>query len=281
MDRFALTRLRVGFVVFGALLLLPLYGVLQEMDARLEDQRRLRHQIVAERIFDEMERELTTLLEVERSRPSAAYDATQTRVSSWSPFVVGYFTRDSQGLRMPARGQLSATRSMRVEQAVAQVWAPSLSPAPAPAPLPLTESQEAEDQREEAEPVKALGRVGGGERQLRPARRRLPSAASRSRSGAGTGAGKAGLQTDGAAVQALAEAQSMDDGEPAEAVGVAKDLESEALDVDEEPTPATTKRPLPKQESVLRQLNRGAAERQQEKKKARSRAAEPDPLQGF
>ena len=53
------------------------------------------------------------------------------------------------------------------------------------------------------------------------------------------------------------------------------------LDVDEEPTPATTKRPLPKQESVLRQLNRGAAERQQEKKKARSRAAEPDPLQGF
>ena len=56
MDNAALKRLRLGFVLLGVLLLAPLYFVLRTTEARLEAQRRLRHEIVAARIFDEMDR---------------------------------------------------------------------------------------------------------------------------------------------------------------------------------------------------------------------------------
>lgn len=113
-----LARLRLGFVMLGALLLLPLFLLLREAEARFEFQRRLRHEIVAERVFDEMERELTALLEHERARPSSAYDNPKTQVDRWSPFVVGYFRYDRQRLHLPAASQLSAERKARVVAAV-------------------------------------------------------------------------------------------------------------------------------------------------------------------
>lgn len=129
MDRRALTRLRIGFILVGGLLLLPLWLLLREAEARFEEQRRLRHEIVAERIFDEMERELTALLQTERARPSGAYDAPRTRVTAWSPFVVGYFTRDPDGVHLPARSQLGPERAGRVRQAVQGVFARKHGPA--------------------------------------------------------------------------------------------------------------------------------------------------------
>ncbi|MET0385850.1 MAG: hypothetical protein ABW321_07820 [Polyangiales bacterium] len=113
-----LTRLRLAFVVLAAALLVPLALLLRSVESRLEAQRRLRHEIVAERVFDEMERELTQLLLREGERPSAAYDATETRVASWAPFVVGYFTRDDDQLRVIAAEQLTAARVARVARAV-------------------------------------------------------------------------------------------------------------------------------------------------------------------
>jgi hypothetical protein len=114
----SLTRLRIAFVLLGAALLAPLFFLLRSMESRLEAQRKLRHEIVAERIFDEMERELTSLLTREGERPSDAYDATETRIASWAPFVVGYFTADASGLRVIARDQLGQARAERVERAV-------------------------------------------------------------------------------------------------------------------------------------------------------------------
>ena len=124
----ALNRLRLGFVLLGALLLSPLLFVLRAAEDRLEEQRKLRHEIVAERIFDEMERELSTLLANEASRSSSAYDARDTQVGSWSPFVVGYFTSDGQRTHLVAAEQLTAARSARVSQAVAALWQSSDRP---------------------------------------------------------------------------------------------------------------------------------------------------------
>ena len=115
MDRRALTRLRLAFLLLGAALLVPLGLLLRSVDARLEAQRRLRHELVAERIFDEMEGELTALLAREDARPSAAYAATSTRVENWAPFVVGYFTRDARGVQIVAKPQLEAARVNRLE----------------------------------------------------------------------------------------------------------------------------------------------------------------------
>jgi hypothetical protein len=156
LDNAALKRLRLGFVLLGALLLLPLGFVLRAAEARLEAQRRLRHEIVAERIFDEMEHELGSLLANEQRRPSSAYDAENTRVSSWSPFVVGYFAGGRGGTRLLAADQLGSARAERVAGALRALWrsdqAPELARHSAP---PMLQRQADAENRLSTEP--ALG----------------------------------------------------------------------------------------------------------------------------
>ena len=94
----ALNRLRLAFSGIGALLLLPLALLAHSVNERLEAQRRLRHEVVAERIFDELERELTAVLSREFARPSSAYDAASIDPGVPSPYVIGYFT-SSEGRR--------------------------------------------------------------------------------------------------------------------------------------------------------------------------------------
>ena len=112
-----LTRLRLGFAVLGALLLGPLGLLWSTANQRLETQRRLRHEVVGERIFDELERELTDLLDRESRRPSAAYDGT-TRPDSWAPFVVGYFTVKQGEAHVVASTDLPEERRQRMEWAI-------------------------------------------------------------------------------------------------------------------------------------------------------------------
>ncbi|HEY2733385.1 MAG TPA: hypothetical protein VGI70_05345 [Polyangiales bacterium] len=223
----SLTRLRIAFVLLGAALLAPLFFLLRSMESRLETQRKLRHEIVAERIFDEMERELTSLLAREGERPSDAYDATETRTETWAPFVVGYFTRDSDRLRVIARDQLTDVRSARVERAVEQLPKP-----PVPEVEAVPSASGSMRPHAAAQPERARDRAPSASRATPP-----PSAAA----------------TD--------------------ALG---DIESAA------PLPAKTP-----PEAVLRQLNRGADERDQTQRKVRK--AEPveqqrsdldDPLSG-
>jgi hypothetical protein len=75
--------------------------------------------VVAERIFDELERELTLLLESESHRPSSAY-AQDTSISAWAPFIVGYFTADSSGTRYVAEDQLEVGRRARLDRALGE-----------------------------------------------------------------------------------------------------------------------------------------------------------------
>jgi hypothetical protein len=112
-----LTRLRLWFVALGVLLLTPLGFLLDAVDERIEAQRRLRHEVVAERIFDELERELTALIDAESARPSVAYDE-PTQVEAWAPYVVGYFKLGVDGVELLARDQLGAARSARLTAAL-------------------------------------------------------------------------------------------------------------------------------------------------------------------
>jgi hypothetical protein len=149
-----LTRLRLWFVALGVLLLTPLGFLLDAVDNRVEAQRRLRHEVVAERIFDELERELTALIDAESARPSAAYDE-PTRVEAWAPYVVGYFKLGADGLELAARDQLGAARSARLTAALgtladAKGQPPEPSEALGAASLPTTMPLEAPAPRQKA-----------------------------------------------------------------------------------------------------------------------------------
>jgi hypothetical protein len=182
--------LRIAFVLLAAALLLPLALLLRSVDSRLEAQRRLRHELVAERIFDEMEGELTALLAREDARPSDAYVGSSTRVENWAPFVVGYFTRDERGVQILAKPQLAPERLHRLEAALKATGAArtdgqaDTASAPAAAPSRADNAREMLEQRRqqseaseaanraaelmpsdahfEVEPIKAAGRVKAG-----------------------------------------------------------------------------------------------------------------------
>jgi len=132
-DGRTLTRMRLAFVALGVALLLPLALLVRSASARLEEQRKLKHEVVAERIFDEMERELVALLERERARSSDAYAATNTRPETWAPFVVGYFVHDAAGARVTAGELLTDEREQSVAAAAQLAWGKSVSANRAPA----------------------------------------------------------------------------------------------------------------------------------------------------
>ena len=115
-----LTKLRWAFVALGAGLLLAIGLLLNLALSRLDDQRALRHRMVAERVFDEVEREISSLLQHEAERPSAAYEPLDTDPARWSTFVLGYYRRDPQ-MQVIAEAKLAPERRARVRGAVAQV----------------------------------------------------------------------------------------------------------------------------------------------------------------
>src|SRR5512138_153681 len=104
-----LSLLRLTFVGLGALLLAPLGVLKHAVDMRIARQTKLRHEVVAERIFDEFERELTRVIERESARPSSAYDS-PTDPSSWAPFIVGYFVNEAGTRRLVTRDDLDRNR---------------------------------------------------------------------------------------------------------------------------------------------------------------------------
>jgi signal transduction histidine kinase len=112
-----LARLRLAFIALGSALLLSVAGLLQSAMSSLEQQRFLRHRMIAERVFDEAEREIGNLLQHEAERPSAAYDTVDTDPMRWGRFIVGYYRRDPE-LRLIAEADLDPARTARVRAAV-------------------------------------------------------------------------------------------------------------------------------------------------------------------
>ncbi|MEO8183611.1 MAG: hypothetical protein ABI895_32670 [Deltaproteobacteria bacterium] len=113
----------MAFLALAAVLLTPLGFLFLAIEGRVEAQRRLRHEVVAERIFDELERELTAVLAAESARPSSAYDE-PTRSEAWAPFVVGYFKIGAAGVELLARSQLDSERMARLTAALGALSEP-------------------------------------------------------------------------------------------------------------------------------------------------------------
>ena len=118
LKRSPLATLRLSFTGLGVALLLAVFGLLSSALARLSEQRSLRQQMVAERVFDEAEREISGLLQHEAERDGSAYDAEDSDPQRWSSFVVGYYRRDPE-LHLIAEDRIGAARSMRVRTAIA------------------------------------------------------------------------------------------------------------------------------------------------------------------
>jgi hypothetical protein len=113
----ALTRLRLAFLALGVLVLGPLSWLLASVEARLDAQRRLRHEVVADRIFDELERELTSVLAQSSQQPHLL-SGRAPPVGSWPPFVVGYIKRDSGGNQFFTRAAGDPSGVERLQLAV-------------------------------------------------------------------------------------------------------------------------------------------------------------------
>lgn len=104
-------RLRWGFLLFLALLAIPLGLLVREALATAAEERARAHRSAAQRLVDELERELTTWLETEEARPYGHYRylylpegaESQAMVASplaeppSEPFVLGYFQLEPGG----------------------------------------------------------------------------------------------------------------------------------------------------------------------------------------
>jgi signal transduction histidine kinase len=159
-------RLRLLFVAFAVALLAPLGFLVHRALDSVALERAMRHQAVAERIFDEMERELSRLLDVEEERPFESWGA---RVSEF-PFVVGYFQLDpGRRVRVLSVRPELPNASADVERLAAGHWraAPPGTEVPHAAgaqrpgtTLELEEGKRLDRGAARLEPLQAAGRAG-------------------------------------------------------------------------------------------------------------------------
>ena len=105
-----MTRVRIALLVLAVAVALPVAALVVRALDSLEAERQMRHQAVADRTFDEMERALSVWLEREESRPFSDYrfytakpatDGTATRSPLSRPpeegHVIGAFQVDPDG----------------------------------------------------------------------------------------------------------------------------------------------------------------------------------------
>src|SRR5215831_15910179 len=99
-------RLRILFLVVAVVLLVPMCLLVRRAVQSVELERRTRHQAVAERIFDEMERSLSDLIAREEQRGFAEYGNAPAPPGEKGqaladapglPYIVGHFQIDPGG----------------------------------------------------------------------------------------------------------------------------------------------------------------------------------------
>ncbi len=107
-------RIRIVFILLALVLLVALAAVVDKALDSVEAERGMRHRVLADRIIDEMERELSAWLRQEEDRPFAQYryffvpEGSTTKLVNLSrsplsrpprePFIVCYFQVDPDGL---------------------------------------------------------------------------------------------------------------------------------------------------------------------------------------
>lgn len=141
------TFLGLGFVLIGTVL-----GLTYAMHKRLAAAERDREEMVALRVFDELEREINAFLETENQR-GPYQSLAQTNPELWAPFVVGYFKLGAEEELVAADGATSENRRRMIwsleklrdnlGQPAPNVPVQVHTPAPpsVPAPATMTESK--------------------------------------------------------------------------------------------------------------------------------------------
>src|SRR5262245_20966720 len=113
-------RFRFVFLLCVIALLVPLGLLVERALHSVAIERQMRHQTLAERVFDEMERGLSRLLEREEQRPVEQYtggiDTTEF------PFVVGHFRVDHDGVvrSVPPVARLGAASRAKANEELEQ-----------------------------------------------------------------------------------------------------------------------------------------------------------------
>jgi len=132
-------RLRLVFVILSVLLWLPLLFLVSFALRTVEQEEAGRYKAVADRIFDEMERELTALLRREEERLAGAYAellANASAADGDAPYLLAYFERDASGVLHHSPGAGAVVRSLEQHRALAASQAPPTAAAPAPSQSP-------------------------------------------------------------------------------------------------------------------------------------------------
>jgi signal transduction histidine kinase len=137
-------RFRFLFAIVSLALLAPMALLVERAVRSVALERQMHHQALAERVFDEMERGLSRLLDREEQRPFEQYAIDPPPAAF--PFVVGHFQVEPNGSvrAFPAgesgtspRGELAVTAE--IERIVAAHWSKGKTPTNAPqAQLPGT-----------------------------------------------------------------------------------------------------------------------------------------------
>lgn len=114
-------RFRLLFLAVALALLAPLGFLVQRALHSVALERQLHHQAVAERVFDEMERSLSTLLEGEAAQAVNYYGRDDAN-ASW-PFVLGRFQVDGAGnVRVLPAGATTQAGANDIERRVGAYW---------------------------------------------------------------------------------------------------------------------------------------------------------------
>lgn len=113
-------RIRLAFLILGVLLLIPFVWVMREASLTVARERELRHQSIAERIFDEMERELTVFLSTRELNPPelALVRSPEAGERLLEPeFVLDYFVIESSEIASSTQVVHSFQRALIVVDA--------------------------------------------------------------------------------------------------------------------------------------------------------------------
>jgi len=92
-------RVRIAVVLLALALALPLALLVSRAVRSVALERDARHRVVAERVFDEMERALSTFLQQEEARPFEGW----ADVEPSTPFALGYFQLAPDGAALAQR----------------------------------------------------------------------------------------------------------------------------------------------------------------------------------
>ena len=116
-SQLSIVRLRLIFLGAGLILVGAVLALSYVMHKQIKSAVRDREEMVALRVFDELEREISAFLDGENAREPYR-NLPETNPELWAPFVVGYFTASAQGSTIVAADGATSENERRMNWSV-------------------------------------------------------------------------------------------------------------------------------------------------------------------